>query len=403
MNNNKALFTLFLIVFIDLIGFGIIIPLIPLYASSFGATPFFAAILVAIYSLMQFFFAPLWGSLSDRYGRRPVFLLTLTGSVIAYTILGLAKFLWILFVARALAGAMAGNIATAQAYIADITTPENRAKGMGLLGMSFGLGFILGPAIGGVLATWGTQGSNFQLPSFFAAFLSLLALALAFTFLPESLSSERKEFQTPELKQHRRLFNLLKVLRSQQIALLVGMSFLVAFAISALDTTLGLWAKKQFNWGPGEIGYLFALMGIFTAIMQGGLIGILTRRFDESKMLIFGLSATAMGFLLIASANTLPLVILGGILLGIGPGTSIPSTNSLISKFAAASSQGETMGVTQSASALARIVGPTWAGVCFSTFGSSAPFLSGTVAMLIAVALSLRLAGVAFSTVKVNG
>lgn len=390
MNSKKAFFVLFLIVFIDLVGFGIIIPLIPLYASSFGASPIIAAIIVAIYSLMQFFFAPIWGSISDRYGRRPVFLMTLTGSVIAYTALGSANFLWVLLIARAVAGAMAGNISTAQAYIADITTPENRAQGMGMLGAAFGLGFIFGPAIGGLLATWGGQSANYQLPSFFSAFLSFVALVLAFTFLSESLSPEVKQLKTAEQKQPRSFFRGIRVLRSQELSLLIGISFLVSFAMSALDTTLGLWAKATFNWGPAQVGYLFGLMGIFTTIMQGGLTGVLTKRFGEKKMLILGLTATTVGFLFIAGANTLPLVILGGIFLGIGPGTSIPASNSLISKFAAASSQGETMGVAQSASAFARIVGPTWAGACFGYFGSSAPFVSGAVAILIAAGLGLR-------------
>ncbi|MEM7556246.1 MAG: MFS transporter [Cyanobacteria bacterium P01_A01_bin.84] len=390
MNNNKALFVLFLIVFIDLIGFGIIIPLIPLYASSFGADSVFIAILVAVYPLMQFFFAPIWGNASDRYGRRPILVATLVGSVFAYIALGSAKFLWVVFFARALSGAMAGDISTAQAYIADITTPENRSRGMGMLGAAFGLGFIFGPAIGGLLATWGGEGINYQIPSFFAAFLSFVGLILAFTCLPESLNSQTLELQPSESNKLRDFSTGFRVFRSQEISLLVGIAFLISFAMSALETTLGLWAKTQFNWGPAQIGYLFGLMGIFTTVMQGGLIGIMTKRFGENKMLIFGLSSTGVGFLLVATATTLPLVIFGGILLGIGPGTCIPSNNSLISKFANASSQGETMGVAQSTSAFGRIVGPTWAGICFATFSRSAPFFSSAIAILIAVGLGLR-------------
>ena len=191
-NNGRAIFVLFLTVFIDLLGFGIILPILPLYAEQFGAEPNEATLLVAIYSLMQFLFAPLWGSFSDRYGRRPILLLTLLGSVIAYTGLGFANSLWILFIARSLAGIMAGNISTAQAYIADITTPTNRSRGMGIIGAAFGLGFILGPAIGGLLIGSDLDNANFHLPSLFAGGLSLLALLCALMLLPESLNSETK-------------------------------------------------------------------------------------------------------------------------------------------------------------------------------------------------------------------
>ena len=217
-----------------------------------------------------------------------------------------------------------------------------------------------------------------------------MGLILAYTCLPESLNNQAKESHPSESSKFRSLFTGLRVFRSQEISLLIGITFLISFAMSALETILGLWAKTQFNWGPAQIGYLFALMGIFTTVMQGGLIGVMTKRFGENKMLIFGLSSTCVGFLLIATAISLPLVIFGGILLGIGPGTCIPSNNSLISKFANASSQGETMGVAQSTSALARIVGPTWAGICFASFNSSAPFFSSAIAILVAVGLGMR-------------
>ena len=388
--NGFAMFVIFLTVFIDLLGFGIVLPILPLYAEQCGAKPNEATLLVAIYSLMQFLFAPLWGSFSDRYGRRPVLLLTLSGSVIAYLGLGIANSLWILFVARSLAGVMAGNIATAQAYIADITTPANRARGMGMLGAAFGLGFILGPAIGGILTGSDQQNPNFHLPSLFAAGLSLLALLCALTLLPESLHPDIKAKIKAHPHYHKQLLNLLEVLQRPQLRRLVGIYFLVTFAVASMDSTLALWTKQQLNWGPQQTSYLFAFMGIVSTIIQGGLIGLLRKRFGEIKLLVFGISALGLGLLLISFSKSLPLLFAGITLLAGGISFSSPVLNSLISQMTAAEQQGQTLGVANSSSALARIGGPTWAGFSFMAFGSSSPFLSGALVMLGALTLSLR-------------
>lgn len=387
-NNNKAMFVLFLTVFIDLLGFGIVLPILPLYGEQFGAKPSEATLLVAIYSLMQFLFAPLWGSFSDRHGRRPVLLLTLSGSVVAYIGLGFANSLWILFVARSLAGIMAGNIATAQAYIADITTPTNRARGMGIMGAAFGLGFILGPAIGGILTGSDPQNPNFHLPSLFAAGLSLSALLCALTFLPESLNVEIQAKIKAHPQYHKQLLNLLAVLQRPQIRLLVVIYFLVTFAVASMDSTLALWCKQQLNWGPQQVSYLFVFMGIVSTIIQGGCIGPLRKRFGEKKLLVFGISALGLGLLLIGESKSLPLLLAGITLLAGGISLSSPTLNSLISQMTAAEQQGQMLGVANSSSALARIGGPTWAGFSFMVFGSSSPFLCGALVMLVALTLS---------------
>lgn len=388
-NNSRAIFVLFLTVFIDLLGFGIILPILPLYAEQFGANPNEATLLVAIYSLMQFLFAPLWGKFSDRYGRRPILLLTLLGSVIAYAGLGFANSLWILFIARSLAGIMAGNISTAQAYIADITTPANRARGMGIIGAAFGLGFILGPAIGGLLIGSDPNNANFHLPSLFAAGLSLLALLCALMLLPESLNSETKA--KIQLHRHRqRRLNLLQLSQRPQFGLLVGIYFFVTFAVAAMDSTLALWSKQQLNWGPQQTSYLFAFMGIVSTIIQGGLIGFLKKYFGEIKLLILGILGLGLGLLLIGFSQSLILLLLATTLVAWGISVSQPILNSLISQMTAPEEQGQILGIASSCSALARIGGPTWAGVSFMKFGSYAPFLSGSLVMLIALALSLR-------------
>ncbi|MEH2182911.1 MFS transporter [Nostoc sp.] len=388
-NNGKAIFVLFLTVFIDLLGFGIILPILPLYAEQFDAKPNEATLLIAIYSLMQFLFAPLWGRFSDRYGRRPILLLTLFGSVIAYAGLGFANSLWILFIARSLAGIMSGNIATAQAYIADITTPTNRARGMGVIGAAFGLGFILGPAIGGLLIGSDANNANFHLPSLFAAGLSLSAFLCALILLPESLNSETKA-KIQVYRHHQRRLNLRHLSQSSQFCVLVGIYFLVTFAVAAMDSTLALWSKQQLNWGPQQASYLFAFIGIVSTIIQGGLIGFLKKQFGEIKLLILGILGLGLGLLLIGFSESLILLLVATTLVAWGISLSQPILNSLISQMTPPEEQGQILGIASSCSALARIAGPTWAGVSFMKFGSSAPFLSGFIVMLIALTLSLR-------------
>ncbi|MEH2137561.1 MFS transporter [Nostoc sp.] len=388
-NHSKSMFALFLTVFIDLLGFGIILPILPLYAEQFGAKPNEATLLVAIYSLMQFLFAPLWGRFSDRYGRRPILLLTLFGSVIAYTGLGFANSLWMLFLARSLAGIMAGNISTAQAYIADITTPVNRARGMGIIGAAFGLGFILGPAIGGLLIGSDPDNANFHLPSLFAGGLSLLAFLYALILLPESLNSETKA-KIKVHRQHQRRLNLLQLSQRPQFCVLVGIYFLVTFAVAAMDSTLALWSKQQLNWGPQQTSYLFAFMGIVSTIIQGGLIGFLKKHFGEIKLLILGILGLGLGLLLIGFSQSLILLLVATTLVAWGISISQPILNSLISQMTAPEEQGQILGIASSCSALARIGGPTWAGISFMKFGSYAPFLSGTLVMLVALTLSFR-------------
>ncbi|MEH2094224.1 hypothetical protein CDG77_22655 [Nostoc sp. 'Peltigera membranacea cyanobiont' 213] len=388
-NHSRPIFVLFLTVFIDLLGFGIILPILPLYAEQFGANPNEATLLVAIYSLMQFLFAPLWGRFSDRYGRRPILLLTLFGSVIAYAGLSFANSLWMLFLARSLAGMMAGNISTAQAYIADITTPVNRARGMGIIGAAFGLGFILGPAIGGLLIGSDPNNANFHLPSLFAGGFSLLALLCALILLPESLNSETKAKIQVHRHRQRRL-NLLQLSQRPQFCVLVGIYFLVTFAVAAMDSTLALWSKQQLNWGPQQTSYLFAFMGIVSTIIQGGLIGFLKKHFGEIKLLILGILGLGLGLLLIGFSQSLILLLVATTLVALGISISQPILNSLISQMTAPEEQGQILGIASSCSALARICGPTWAGVSFMKFGIYAPFLSGALVMLVALTLSFR-------------
>jgi DHA1 family tetracycline resistance protein-like MFS transporter len=379
---------LFLIVFIDLVGFGVIIPLMPFYAEKFGASPLTVTLLLATFSALQLFAAPLWGRLSDRIGRRPVLIASLVSSVAAYLWLGVADALWMLFAARALQGASAGNISVAQAYIADITTPENRAKGMGMLGAAFGLGFIAGPAIGGWLAGPDPHLASVELPAFAAAALSALGLIAALVMLGESLPADSRI----PIGAHRRgrIASVIEAFGRPRLRLLMTLFFTTTFAFAGMETTFALWAQRMFDWGPRHVGMLFGFVGTVLVIVQGGLIGKLTRRFGEPRVLLAGTVTIGLGLATIAIADTEVLAVLGSAFLAIGMGMAQPSTNALISREAASVEQGEIMGINQSVGSFARIAGPTAAGLVFGVLGPRSPFVLGAVLMLLSATLAQR-------------
>lgn len=379
---------LFLIVFIDLLGFGIIIPLLPFYAEYLHADPFTVGLVMATYSLAQLIAAPFWGGMSDRIGRRPVLLITLGGAAASYVWLGFVDSLAALFAARALGGAMAGNISTAFAYMADITTKENRAKGMGLIGAAFGLGFIAGPAIGGLLAGANPATANYSLPAFAAAGLSLFALILAIFILKESLSKEiraRIAARPPE----QRFRRLLETLKTPKLGFLVMLSFAATFVFAGMEATFAMWAERTYAWGPQQIGFLFAGVGLISAAIQGGLIGRLARRFGEEKLIIQGSVALAFGMILIPFSEHLWILAIAMAVLAYGFSTLSPSLNSLISLQVDEENQGAVMGITRSATTLARVVGPGWAGLLFAQLGKDWPYFTGGIVMLFVAILSV--------------
>jgi multidrug resistance protein len=374
---------IFLTVFIDLLGFGIVLPLLPYYAHKepFNASEWQIGLLVASYSLMQFIFAPIWGRISDRVGRRPIILMSLIGSTLSYLIFGFAQSVAVLFLSRILAGIGAANIPTAQAYIADTTTPENRAKGMGLIGAAFGLGFIFGPAVGGFLSHWG-----YSAPGFVAAGICFTDFVLTYFLLPESLNEPGVSRAT----RRRVSWSMMTgALSRPLIGVLLLLFFIATYALANMEATFALISKVKYKYTEAQTGYIFAYMGLLTAVVQGGLIRPLVRRLGEHKLIVMGTLAFAVSLWLIPYCPNFWALGADLALLSFGQGVNTPSITSLISQYTSADEQGSILGVTQSLSSLARVVGPIWGGVMFD-IGFKWPYLTSAGFMFIAFLLSLK-------------
>ena len=381
-HQRSALSVIFLTVFVDLLGFGIVLPLLPYYAREFHASSTVAGALIAVYSAMQFVCAPLWGRWSDRIGRRPVILISLAGSTVSYLLFALANGIGLLFVSRIFAGIAGANIPVAQAFIADSTSEEDRARGMGLIGAAFGLGFVFGPAVGGLLAHYGHAA-----PGFAAAVICGLNLVTAFWRLPESLAPEyRHESRGPHP-----LMQMRQALGRPQLAALMFLFAAVVFSFSTVETTLSLLCAAVYHLSASQIYWLFAYLGVMTTVMQGGLLGRLSQRIDESHLVVIGAALLAVG--IVATPHSPPvaplLLALGAI--AFGQGITSPVLSSLISKASGGKSHGGVLGISQSLGSLARILGPLWGGVLFDYGGPSAPYWSTAALMLIAACVGLSL------------
>jgi DHA1 family tetracycline resistance protein-like MFS transporter len=370
---TTPLLIIFLTIFIDLVGFGIVIPLLTFYANEFQATPFDVGLLMSSYSLMQFVFAPVWGSLSDRFGRRPILFFTILGSSLGYLILGFSGSLAMIYVGRIIAGIAGGNLSTAQAYIADVTSKENRARGMGLFGMAFGLGFILGPAIAGILSKFGMY-----VPFLFAAGLSFTNAILLYFILPESrkAGAEKSDHSVKG-----RFADIAEILKNSRFATIAIEYFLLVMSFSMMTTSFAYYTSLKFGFGADKTGYLLGYVGFLAALMQGGIFGMLAKKFGEPAVAVAGF------FLLVLSLFAVPFIGsdsggLAGLLVGIaffslGNSMASPALTSLASKSAKEDEQGKTLGIMQSSASLARILGPLLCGQLLTNANSQAD--SGTL------------------------
>ncbi len=363
---RSPLIVIFTTVFIDLVGFGIVIPVLPFYAegTAFNATPRMVGLLFASYSIMQLIFSPILGGLSDKYGRRPVLLLSIIGTGIGFLILGLATTVLMLFIGRILDGITGGNISTAQAYIADITTKENRAKGMGMIGAAFGLGFIFGPAIGGILSRWGIH-----VPFLFAAALCFANATLLYFTLPETVTADHPA--KTSAAGGRSFKQVIASLKQPRLAFVLTIYFLFIVAFSIMTSAFSFYTMFRFGYDAQHTGFLFAYVGLIAVVIQGGLIGRLVKRFGELPLVIFGALCFAISLFAVPfvgpAAGGLGALLLGGGIFSMGNSLATPALTSLASKSAGPEQQGAVLGVTQSTASLARAVGPSLTALLISS------------------------------------
>lgn len=393
---KASLGTIFLTVFLDLLGFGLVVPYLPGVARDHGASAFVATLLGAVYSAMQFLFVPFWGHLSDRAGRRPVLLGSIAASAVGMAVLGSVTSLAGLFAARVFVGIATANIAVASAYIADVTRPEERSRGMGLIGAAIGLGFVLGPVIGGLLQAYSPLQRVGAMPAYAAAGLSAVNFVLAARFLPESLAAEArgKSVRSASPFDGRR-FRIAFATEGVPAAVLV--QFIVVLSFSGLEQTFRLFTADAFGLGTEETGYILGVVGLVLILVQGGLMRRLARVSTERALVRAGALIEALGFFGVAMS---PVIVTGGspaalvvamAVIALGSGLVNPSLSALVSRLGSAGEQGSVLGVLQSSGALARVFGPAVGGMLYGSFGPRAPYAAAAIGMLLAAGASLAL------------
>jgi MFS family permease len=350
--------TLFLVVFVNVLGFGLIVPLLPFYVERLGGGPEAVTLIIALYSLLQFLTSPLIGRLSDRYGRRPIMAWTMFGTILGHLLLGIADSLWLVVVSRAVLGITAGNLGVAFAYASDITTHSQRAKAIGTLSAAFGMGFMFGPGIGGLMAGTDLQTANFMLPAFSAAGLAIIGLLCILWVLPAILSL---------------------------------VSFLLYAAWSMLLAIFALWANRVLDYGPREIGFLFMYMGMIGTITQLTLIGPLEKRFGEMPVILATVTMMVIGLLLVGAATGLTMTILATSILAAAHSIFTPMVTSIASKKAPPKERGTVLGIFQGIGGLGRVFGPAAAGFAFAEIGYSSPYFFGAAVMLPCCVLMLMM------------
>lgn len=375
---------LFFTVLVDLIGFGIVLPVLPFYARGFGADGLETGLLFSIYSLVQLVMAPTWGRISDRVGRRPVLILGLLGSGIAYLVFARADSLAMLFVSRIVGGVGGSTIPVAQAYIADVTPPERRAGNMGLIGAAFGLGFVIGPMLGGILA--GVSPGMPTAPGYTAAALCVANAFAAILFLPES----RQPGATDRTSRFSFPASLALAASSRQILITLVVHMAITMAFSTLQPTLSLVVSERFTLGAREAGYLFALLGVVSAIVQGGIVRRVVPRTGERVLLRASALPLGLGLVLMGLSDTVPIFLLGLIFVGVGYGGAVPSILGLLSRAGAPERQGAILGLGQSVGSLARVLSLAMAGALFD-LRLSFPYLAGGVLIVLGTLLAGRL------------
>ena len=382
----RALIILLSVVFLNIAGFGVVIPLLPFFGQAFDAPAWQIALLFSMFSFGQFLGEPFWGRLSDRVGRRPVLIATIAISALAYIALAFSPNILFAFVARFAGGFFAGNISTLQGCMADITPPEKRAGRMGVMGSAFSMGFMTGPALGGLLAQPSLGPIGFQLPLFAAAALGLASAAGVFFFVRETRPG------TPDVRPRGRQVALREAFAHPVIARILIISFVIVSGFAGIEATYGLWTAAKFGWGPREIGLAFMVIGVIGAFSQGIATGWLVARFGEPRVLIAGLCLMFVGMLVQFTSQVPAQAVLGLAIVGFGQSICFPNLVGLISKATPPDRQGEMLGLNMSNNALARIGGPIYAGQLFSLVSPGAPFALTAILIVPALILAIQVA-----------
>jgi DHA1 family tetracycline resistance protein-like MFS transporter len=374
---TRPLLIIFLTIFVNLVGFGIIIPLLPYYAETFGASPVVVGLLFAVFSLCQLVAAPVLGDLSDRLGRRPILIFSLAGTVVSFVMLALAHSVTMLFAARIVDGLSGGNISTARAYVADITEPKDRARAYGLIGAAFGLGFILGPALSGILSH-----VSYTAPIWAAAGVTLVATLMAWLWLPETVHRARAGSGNP-------LRYLPALVRRPVVRRVLAIDFVYWCAFAIFQTTFALFAARRFDFDVARTGYMFAAFGVLGAVIQGGLIRPVVRRLGDKTTFRIGLAFGAVGLAGAALAHSVTMFVLALVPLALGIGFGHPTMASLVSLAAAGDEQGRVQGAASAVESLGRTVGPIWGNSSLQHLGESAPYMSAAVLIVMTLLLSV--------------
>jgi len=383
---------LFFVIVFSSMGFGLVLPPFIFVAQNFGASAMFAAFIVSTFAMGQFLATPVWGRLSDRHGRKPILLLTMLGSAGAYALMAWADAdanVWLLLIARFLTGLMAGNFAAATAYVTDITPEDKRAQGMGTVGGAVSIGFMAGPAVGGLLSGSTAETASLFWPSVVAAIVSLVTLVAIALFLKESLpAEERVSAKSPEEQQaHAKAGSFSQILKRPVLAPMVLMGFLVFFAMTNFETTFPLWADAGFSWGPRQVGFVFMYLGFIVMLTQLFIVGKLAPVFGEGRLLQFAVCSYIFGLLFMAvvpfnfSPPRWELMLFGITFTAMGGAMFNTAATSWVSKQAGDQERGSVLGLYQSAGWLGRSVGPTISGLLFQTLGANAPLFAGALLM----------------------
>jgi MFS transporter, DHA1 family, tetracycline resistance protein len=385
----RPLPSLLIVCVIDVLGFGIVIPLVPYMAAHFGASPALNTPILGVYSLCQLIAAPLWGRLSDRWGRRPILVTSMAGACGSYVLLALAHNVPMLFLSRALAGFMAGNLAAAMAYASDISSSADRSRTMGAVGAAIGVGFMLGPAIGGALAGNHVQSANFVRPAVLSASLSVLAMLLVLFMLPESHPRAQRHAHAAAPRIH--AWALLRTLPGLRWIALA--TLLVTFSTSTLESIFAIWAMNRYHVGPFTVGMALFVIAIVAVGVQGGLMRRLAPRFGERKLASAGILSLVAGLVAVALGGAIPIVVLGLVLCGLGAGLYNPNGSAMASHEARAHNRGAVMGTYQSATSSARVLAPFISGPVYQRFGANTPYLLAALVTLQALWCMLALRG----------